>query len=120
MILPTFLLREFADPVSLALNTPEQAECLVSAIKPCGRSWVALDFTGIHCINPEFVLEFIRLAQLDLPDSWLVPRHYGQDCGGLTIHLVSRLKRLREIEWTNGCERFSTGIERRERQAGHE
>jgi len=111
MIPPIIPLRDFADPASLSLETREQARCVIRAIECHSRRWVELDFSGITSVNWEFAMKFIRLAQLEMPETWLVPKHYERNCAKLIHPLVSRLERLREEAWINGCELFSTGID---------
>ena len=110
MIPPILFLRDCADPESLLLETKVQARCVIRTIAPHRCRRVELDFSDIIGVSGEFTLEFIRLAQMELPEVWLVPRHYDQGSEKLIGPLLSRLKRQREQEWIVSCELFSTGI----------
>jgi hypothetical protein len=95
------MLRDYADPESLSLNTKQQAQSVIFAIKRQARNWIDLDFSGITGVSWEFALDFLRIAQIEFPEKWLVPRHCGQGSEKLIGDLVSRLKRQRERAWLN-------------------
>jgi hypothetical protein len=109
MVPQSILLRDFATPHTRSLETIAQARRVIDTIKPHPRRWVELDFSGIAGVSWEFTVEFIRLAQAELPEVWLTPKRYDHRGRKLVALLISRLKLLREEEWSKGCERFSTG-----------
>jgi hypothetical protein len=109
MVPQTVLLRGFVDPHNRSLETIAQARRVIDAIEPHSRRWVELDFSGVAGVSWEFTVEFIQLAQAELPEVWLTPKRYDHRARKLVALLVSRLKLLREEEWIKGCERFSTG-----------
>ncbi|HYE35438.1 hypothetical protein [Methylocaldum sp.] len=99
----------FAEPLTKALETKYQAECIIAALLHNPRRRIELDFAGITYVSRAFGDAFFRLAECELPETWLVPRHYDHPCPCLVHRLVSRLKQLREETWIRGCERFITG-----------
>lgn len=100
----------FAEPITGALETENQAERLIAALRHCSRCRVELDFSGIAGTSPVFCDKFFRLAERELPETWLVPRHYDYPCPGLVYGLVSRLECLRKKTWIRGFESLVTGV----------
>jgi len=99
----------FAEPLTKALETKYQAECIIAALRHYRQRRIELDFTGLTDASCAFCDEFFRLAEHELPETWLVPRHYDHPCPCLVHRLVDRLERLREKTWIRGCESFTTG-----------
>jgi hypothetical protein len=107
MVPPTVPLRDFAGSEPGGLRTKAQAEAVIRAIQSHPRRHIALDFSGITRVSWEFTQEFMRLAQDELPETWLTPRHYDQNSVMLIAPLISRLARMREEAWIKGCDRIS-------------
>ncbi|WP_077727876.1 hypothetical protein [Methylocaldum sp. 14B] len=101
----------FAEPLTKALETEYQAERIIAALRRCPQRRIELDFTGLTDASLAFCDEFFRLAERELPETWLVPRHYVHPYPCLVHELVSRLERLREKTWIKGCESFMTGAD---------
>jgi hypothetical protein len=112
MVPPTVPLRDFAGPEPGGLHTKAQAEAVIRAIQSHPRRHIALDFSGIAGVSGEFVREFMRLVQEDLPEIWLTPRHYDRHSAPLIAPLLSRLARMRETAWSKGCDRFISACRR--------
>ncbi|WP_232020430.1 hypothetical protein [Methylocaldum marinum] len=96
----------FAEPLTGTLETEAQAECLIDTLRGCSRRRVELDFTGLTDASCAFCDAFFRLAECELPETWLVPRRYDDLCPCFVHRLVSRLERMREKTWIRGCESF--------------
>jgi hypothetical protein len=100
---------QYAEPRTGALEAECQARTIIAVLCLIPRRWIELDFTGVTCVSSAFGDEFMKLAERELPETWLVPRHYGHPGGYLINRLLNRLKRLRKKAWITGCERFMTG-----------
>jgi hypothetical protein len=107
---PSIALVRFADPLSRVLKTESQAERVIAALRRCSRCSVELDFSGIAGTSPVFCDAFFGLAERELPDTWLVPRHYEYPWPSLVHRLVGRLACLREKNWIRGVESLVTGF----------
>jgi hypothetical protein len=103
---PILFLRDYADFDGRILNTKKQAEHVKRAVSAYSRRWVKLDFSGITELSWEFASDFMRLAETELPEVWLVPRNYNRSAEKLVGSLLSRLKRLREQAWRDSYELF--------------
>jgi hypothetical protein len=93
---PVLLLRDISGD---RLKTKAQAQSIIQAIIACAQCWVGLEFSGITELSWEFASEFMYLAEMELPEVWLVPRNYNHSADKLVGALLSRIKRLREQAW---------------------
>lgn len=103
---PILFLRDYADSDGRILNTKSQTVDVKGAVSAYSRRWVTLDFSDITELSWEFASEFMRLAETELPEVWLVPRNYDRSAEKLVGSLSSRLKRLREQAWRDSYELF--------------
>ncbi|WP_052808389.1 hypothetical protein [Methyloterricola oryzae] len=113
MFAPVLAMVDFADATSKRLQIERQARQAACALEARRRRWINLDFSGVSGVSWEFAQAFLRDVEQNLPTIWLVPKNYDQHCANLTRPLKTRLRRLREQEWIDGCERYSTGIDPR-------
>ena len=101
---PILFLRYYADSDG-RLHSQVQAETVILAIEAYESRWVTLDYSGIKELNWEFASEFIRFAEMMLPEGkWLAPRNYNYCANKLIGSLISPLKLLREQAWRDSYE----------------
>ncbi len=98
---PILLLRDIAGD---NLKTKTQARTIIRAIIACAHCWVGLEFSGITELSWEFASEFMSLAEMELPEVFLVPRNYNHLADKLVGGLLNRLNRLREQAWRDSYE----------------
>jgi hypothetical protein len=101
----------FAEPLAKTLETEYQAECIIAALRGTPQRRIELDFTGLTDASWAFCDEFFRLAERELPETWLIPRHYVHPSPCFVHRLVERLERMREKTWIKGCESFTSGYD---------
>ncbi len=111
MFAPALAMGDFADATSKRLQNEGQARQAARALEARRRRGIDLDFSGVFGVSWEFAQAFLRDVEQNFPTIWLVPKNYEQHCSNVTRPLKRRLKRLREQEWIDGCERYSTGID---------
>jgi hypothetical protein len=106
---PAIQIFAYAHPATAILEQAIQAAYLIAALQTFQSNFIELDFTGVEGVSREFTDRFICLAETELPDAWLTPRHYHANCERLIKLLLTRLQLQRERAWADGCDRFMTG-----------
>ena len=109
---PSLKLIAYADPLTGTLEQTNQAANVINTLNEISQVWIELNFSDVTGVSMAFSDEFFRLAEVELAETWLMPRNYQPSCIAFVNQLLGRIKQQREEAWIKGCEKYTRHFSR--------